>query len=590
MAKPRGFGPTNHPPSVVDLLAQARQQLKAGQLEQARVIYHQVYQQQPDQPEALNGLGSIALRRGDLVGASQWLEQALQALPRPETHQALGKALEALGQSDAAQYHYEQALTLAPHWDEPFYTLGVLLANSGQLTAASHRFEQAIALRPKLAQTQVCLANVLQAQGQGAAAIARYRQALALEPRLAVTHSNLLLALQYQADLTQTTWQSALTDFAQTCAPASPRPKPTRQSRLRVGYVSPDFRHHSCQWFIEPLLASHDREQFEVIGYSEVPQPDGVTARLRALMEGWHSTVGLSDLALVELIRAHQLDILVDLAGHTASNRLPVFAQRLAPVQVSWLGFPGSTGLQEMDYRLSDSWLTPPGTPEYFAETVWNLDRPAHCYQPPADLPTVNSLPAVTEGFITFGSFNNISKVTDQTLSLWGQLLHQVAGSRLVLKSRQTSDPGVQQRVWTQLAQWGIGPERVTFLANCATTVEHLSCYHQIDLALDTFPYQGATTTLEALVMGVPVLSLTGERTASRYGFSFLSAIGLAELAPTDAETWVRVGVDLAQDRTRLTQLRASLREWVLASSLGDGVGFARAVEDCYRQWAALST
>lgn len=468
------------------------------------------------------------------------------------------------------------------------FALGISLRRLKQLDDGAIALKRAIALKPDFFEAHFNLGLLLNEQGLADEAAHAFRRAIDLRPDVSSAHSNLLMALQYSSGLTTDRWREALMAFAQCFPPTLPTTYATKlpepEQVLRVGYISPDFYQHSCAWFIEPLLKAHDRKQIEVFCYSQVNFPDGVTARLRTLADGWREIVHHEDEKVATLIREDRIDILVDCAGHSAGNRFGVFARKPAPVQVSWLGYPASTGLSAVDYRLSDPWLTPPDTSEYFSETIWNLERPAHCYGPPLDAPSVAPAPVLKRGQITFGSFNNLTKVGGETVALWAAVLQALPESRLALKAHQASDLSVQRNLTTAFGAYGVAPQRLVFIGKAPTVKAHLAYYAQIDIALDTFPYNGATTTLESLWMGVPVISLIGERAASRYGLAFLSAVGLRELAATDRDQFVATAVALAGDFERLVALRNTLRGTLGSSMLCDAVGFAQTVENAYRQ------
>jgi protein O-GlcNAc transferase len=476
--------------------------------------------------------------------------------------------------------------------DEPkqfvaLFALGISLRRLKQLDEGAVALKHAIALKPDFFEALYNLGLLLNEQGRADEAVQAFRSALVLRPEVSVAHSNLLMALQYASDLTVDGWKEALVAFESCFTAAIPviyTNSPDTKRVLRVGYVSPDFCYHSCAWFIEPLLKAHDRKQIEIFCYSQVASPDAMTARLRTQADGWREIVNLDDEAVAALIHKDHIDILVDLAGHSAYNRLGVFAHKPAPVQVSWLGYPASTGLSAVDYRLSDPWLTPLDTREYFSETIWNLAQPAHCYSPPNEAPPVAPSPVLKNGQVTFGSFNNLTKVGLETIELWASVLLAVSESRLLIKAHQATDPGIQRSLTTAFAAHGIVSRRIIFVGKAPTVSAHLAYYAQVDVALDTFPYNGATTTLESLWMGVPVVSLVGSRAASRYGLAFLSAVGLSELAATDLEHFVAAAVALAGDRERLINLRNTLRGTLSNSSLCDAVGFAQTVEHAYRQ------
>ena len=368
-------------------------------------------------------------------------------------------------------------------------------------------------------------------------------------------------------------------------SPALPFANPRDPGRrLRVGYVSPDFRRHSVSYFLEPLLAAHDRAGFEIFCYAEVIQPDEVTARLQRHADHWLITAGMPDDALAARIRADGIDILIDLAGHTAGNRLPLFARRPAPIQATWLGYPNTTGLPAIDYRLADAISDPPGWGDALAsETLLRLPGGFLCFGPPVHAPPPGVPPCLAAGAVTFGSFNNPAKISLPTIESWSAILKRLPDARLLLKSRQLVDAMTWVLLRTRFAERGIPANRVDMLGFQADTVSHLEVYHRVDIALDPFPYNGATTTCEALWMGVPVVTLAGDRHAARVGASLLSRVGLDGLIAASRDEYVERAVDLAGDRERLAALRSTLRPDMAASSLCDATAFARGVEAAYR-------
>jgi predicted O-linked N-acetylglucosamine transferase (SPINDLY family) len=305
--------------------------------------------------------------------------------------------------------------------------------------------------------------------------------------------------------------------------PHANSPDPNR--RLRIGYLSPDFCRHSVAFFIESLLAAHDRSAFEILCYANVSQTDIITERLQGLADKWRDIVHLSDQQVAELVRADAVDILVDLVGHTVNNRLLVFARKPAPVQISYLGYPNTTGLSTIDYRLTDAWADPPGRADRFhTETLVRLQGGFLCYQPWPGTPEVSPLPALTSGHITFASFNNATKVNPEVIALWSKILRLLPNARLIMKALQLGDIGTRQRFAQLFEQNGVSMERVELLGWASSTAEHLELYNRVDIGLDPFPYNGTTTTCEALWMGVPVIVLAGNTHAARVGVSLLSS------------------------------------------------------------------
>jgi predicted O-linked N-acetylglucosamine transferase (SPINDLY family) len=351
---------------------------------------------------------------------------------------------------------------------------------------------------------------------------------------------------------------------------------------LKIGYVSPDFRDHVVGLNLLPLFREHDRDRFEIIAYSNVLRPDATTERFQRYAAVWHNIRQLSDEALAEQIRADRIDILFDLAGHTARNRLLVFARKPAPVQITWAGYVGTTGLAAMDYLLADRHEVPPGAERYYRERVLRMPDGYVCYDPPAYAPPVGPLPALGRGRATFGCFNNPAKITPQVIEAWAGILRRLPGARLVLKFKGWSDPCVARRFTAMFAAEGIEPQRLEMLGH-SPHVELLAEYGRIDLALDSFPYSGGLTTCEALWMGVPVITCPGETFASRHSLSHLSTVGLTETIASDWDEYVELAVALAGDLPRLAALRAGLRERMAASPLMDAPRFARNIEAAYR-------
>jgi predicted O-linked N-acetylglucosamine transferase (SPINDLY family) len=432
------------------------------------------------------------------------------------------------------------------------------------------------------------IANVLKAQGRMNEAIAEYRRTLKLNPRLPGAHSDMLLAMNYDPPDIETVFNEHR-EWGRRHAYAGAGMAAYRGSRvadrpLRIGYVSPDFYEHAVTFFFEPLLANHDRAKVVPVCYSATRKPDHVTARLRSLSALWRDINAMNDDQLANQIHADAIDILVDLAGHMGENRLSVFSRKAAPIQVSWLGYPNTTGLTTMDYRLTDDMADPPGlTDRFYTERLFRLPRGFLCYQPPAAAPAVGVSPFAAAGHITFGSCNNLSKVTFAVIALWSAILHAVPGSRLILKSASLTDIATREPYYREFEKHGIMRARLDFRGLNWKLADHQSVYNEIDIALDPFPYNGATTTCEALWMGVPVITLAGKAHAGRVGVSLLTQAGLTELIAESPDDYVRIAAELANSPARLSELRSTLRRRMVASPLCDAKAFAQAVEDAYR-------
>jgi predicted O-linked N-acetylglucosamine transferase (SPINDLY family) len=338
-------------------------------------------------------------------------------------------------------------------------------------------------------------------------------------------------------------------------------------------------------YFLEPIIAHRDRGAFQMFAYSNNERSDEVTERLRAMCDGWRDIRALDDDQAAALIRQDRIDILIDLAGHTMGNRLGVFGRKPAPVQMTYLGYANTTGVRAIDYRITDSLSDPPGmTDAHYTEKLIRVSPPFLCYRPPDEASAVADPPMLTNGFVRFGSFNNASKIREETIALWSRVLAGVPNSRLVLKARALGDAGARRRIFSGFAAHGIDTARVELIEAGQSLVDHLDAYSTMDVALDTFPYNGTTTTCEAMWMGVPVVSRAGQTHVSRVGLSLLTSVGHAELATETDDAFVTTVVDLASNPHPLTDLRRVLREQVRTSPLCQAAGFRRRFELALRE------
>ncbi|MGB8167958.1 MAG: tetratricopeptide repeat protein [Chthoniobacteraceae bacterium] len=505
----------------------------------------------------------------------------------------LGTAFAAMGQLDATVALYREALAKGPPSASIATNLGNALRDQGDMDAAIETYEWSLRIDPNDAVARSNLGNALKDQGAIDAAIAAFRRSLELKPEASETHSNLVFTLYFDPECPpaaiaaeQRAWdrRHAQPLRAEWRPPANER---SPERKLRIGYVSPDLRDHVVGRSLLPVFEEHDHEGFEFTCYT-LATPDHVTARFQARADHWRDLNQLSDAQVAELVRADGIDILVDLALHTAHNSLLAFARKPAPVQVSWLGYPGTAGIEAIDYHLTDRFLEDGSSPGAFPlPGCWG----SYAHYP--DSPAVNALPAASRDRVTFGSFNNFCKMNDRVWDLWAQILAAVEGSRLVLLAKAGSH---EDRTREKLKARGIDPQRIEFLRYVPSVeerpqVEFLRRYHEIDIALDPFPYNGMTTTCDALWMGVPVVALTGNTPIARASFSLLSNLGLPELASPSRDEYVRIAIALAKDRPRLAELRASLRRRMETSPLLDAKSLARHVENAYRtmwrRWCA---
>lgn len=528
---------------------------------------------------------------GQLAEALVPLEQAAALAPNhPAAALTLGVTLLDLKRATAALAPLERLVALLPQVAEARNILVSALLAAGQPSRALHHVDAALQVRPGHPATLENRGRCLRALGRMDEALPAYDAAAAASP-LPATHSNAVFAAQYVAGLTPADLTARAAAWARRHAAAwASRPRPPRTTRapggrLRIGYVSADFRQHAVAFFLEPVLAAHDPAAVETFCYVCNREADAVTARLRAAAHHWRDLTRLDDDAAANCIRADHIDVLVDLAGHTADHRLGVFARRPAPCQITWLGYPATSGLPAIDFRVTDSACLPPEVDErlHGSERLLRLPEVFCCYRPPADAPPVGPLPCTTRAPFTFISCNALAKLSPATIDLWSAVLRAVPDSRLHLHAPGGSDPGAQSGFAAKFAAHGIAPGRVVLTGEALGMRAHLARYQAADLALDSTPYAGTTTTCEALLMGVPVVTLAGDSHVSRVGVSLLRAVGLTEcVGPTPAE-FLRVAVGLAGDRTALACLRAGLRERLLSGPLGQTTVFTRRWENALR-------
>jgi predicted O-linked N-acetylglucosamine transferase (SPINDLY family) len=560
-----------------------------GRLDEAVAAYGQAILLRPDYVEAHNNLGIALKDQGRLEQAAAAFGRAIVHQPHyAPAHGNLGNVLKDLGRLEEAIAAYREAIELNPDSSEAHYNLAIALTEAKQPDAAIANYQRAISLRPDYADALNNLGNVFKDQGQLDEAIAAYRKAIAFDPQNAINASNLLLVMHYHPAYDANAQAKELRRWS--CQHAEPMRKfirphrndPNPDRRLRIGYVSADFWAHASALFLIPLLDHHDPRQVEVFCYAQVSRPDATTRRFQQRGHSWRNIASMSDDQTAEQIRKDNIDILVDLKLHTGQNRLLLFARKPAPVQATWLGYPGTTGLDTMDYRLSDPFLDPPEMDEsVYAEKTIRLPDTFWCYDPlnERSIP-VNPAPALENGFVTFGCLNNFCKINDDVLSLWARVMRQVENSRLLLLASEGSH---RQRTLDRLSKEGIDSGRIQFAAQQPRS-EYMQLYHGIDLSLDTFPYNGHTTSLDSFWMGVPVVTLIGQAAVARAGWSQLSNLGLTELAADTAERFVQITVELAGNLPRLGELRSKLRPRMEQSPLMDAPKFARNIEAAYRQ------
>jgi predicted O-linked N-acetylglucosamine transferase (SPINDLY family) len=542
----------------------------------------------PNDAQTHLNLGVALKSQGKLDDAINCYREAIRLQPDcAEAHNNLGIELQHQGQWREAIACHRHALELMPGCAEVHNNLGNALNGQQQRDEAIASFQRAIEIQPNYPEAFNNLANALKDQGRLDEAVECFRRAIELNPEFVVAHSNLIYTQLFCPDLNRHEILAEHCRWSERHALPLKKlierhtSEPIKHRRLRIGYVSPDFRDHCQAFFTTPLFRNHDHTQFEIVCYSDVARADNITNQLRQHIDLWRNIVGLNDEQVATLIRQDKIDILVDLTMHMAGNRLLVFARKPAPVQVSWLAYPGTTGLNTIDYRLTDHFLDPPDQSDgcYTEESI-RLPDTFWCYDPLTEKPDVSALPATKNDFLTFGCLNNFCKVNPQVLKLWARVLKSTDRSRLIVLSAEGRQ---REGVLSILATEGVTGDRVSFVSNKPRR-KYLNYYHDIDIGLDTFPYNGHTTSLDSFWMGVPVVTLVGSTVVGRAGVSQLMNLGLPDLIAASPDQFVAIAMALANDLPRLRILRASLRHRIQKSPLMDAQRFARNIEAAYRE------
>ncbi|MBI3903786.1 MAG: tetratricopeptide repeat protein [Nitrosomonadales bacterium] len=599
-----------------------------GRLDDAIESYYKVLMLSPDYIEAYSSLGNALQAQGKFAAAVESYRQALLLKPEyAEAHNNMGAALQNQGKSDAAIEHFFKAFSLKPDYAEAYYNVGAVLQGQGNLDAAveyyrkalevkpdyaeAHNnlgaalrsqgkpdeatacFHRALSVRPDHAETYNNLGLIFKGQGKLETAIEYYYKALSIKPDLVEAYDNLLFLHGYNSTLSPQEYLALARGWELSCVSGQDRQtahgRVFRNSslagrRLRIGYVSGDYRQHAVSYFVEQLFARHDRERIELFAYSSHGRQDAVTLRLQALAEHWVSIAGMPDAAVRDCIEADEIDVLIDLSGHTEHNRLGVFARRAAPVQTHYLGYFASTGLTEMDYWIGDEILTPHETDSHFSEQVWRLPRVWISYDGKADAPPPDWHPA-PDGSVWLGSFNNLGKLTPATLALWASVLHALPEGKLLLKTKELAEVVNRRRILDVMATYGIAPDRIELQDSGITPdwLAHMAYYNRLDIALDPVAgVGGGTTSCDALWMGVPVVALKGDRMAARMTATMLDSIGHPEWIACSEAEYVGKVVVLARDVALRKTLRLTQRGRMAESPLCDARGLGRSLENAY--------
>lgn len=562
-----------------------------NQLPEAIAYFKQVIQLNPAYAQAYNNLGCLYQQQWQFDEAVNFFLKAIELDPDyAPAYSNLGKICREQKQFNEAIKYLKRAIQLKPDTAEAHYNLGYVYQSTSHLSQAIPYYQKALDLKPNFVEVYNNLGTLYKDRSALSECFKYYEKALEIKPDDAPANHNLIFCLHYSSDYSPSQiyaehqkWSERMAlPTAETIQPHSNDKNP--EKRLRIGYVSGDFKTHSVTFFFAPLLASHNRRNFEIFCYANNHKTDATTEKLRQMSDTWREIYTLNDEQLVELIHQDRIDILVDLSGHTAGNRLLVFAHKPAPVQVSYIGYPDTTGLNTIDYRLVDAWTDPEGQSEHLhTEALIRLPHGFLCYQPPSDCPPVSPPPVLEKGEITFGSWNSLAKVSNKLVIYWSKILKAVPNSRLLLKSSPLSDPDTCNYVKGRFKEQGIEENRLELIGWIPNQNQHLALYSQVDIALDTFPYNGTTTTCEALWMGVPVITLAGLAHVSRVGVSLLHSVGLEELIAESADDYIQKAIELANNRERLQQLRTTLRSQMQAAPLTNGKLIAQSVEDAYR-------
>jgi predicted O-linked N-acetylglucosamine transferase (SPINDLY family) len=603
----------------------ANSQRDRGAVELAISHYRRVIELKPDFPLAYQNLGQLHLKRDPAAAQAVFAAWARQDPENPAAFNGVGIALQAQGQYDAALRLFQQALAKNPQRFDSLNNLGTLLRlmhrphealpylqqaiqqdpqsdlaqtnliytllNLGQVGEALAYAEALLTQNPNSASGHLMYGFALVQQARAIAAMNAFQRCIELEPTADIAIANGLFTLLYRDDLTGEAFVEERQRWVRYLPDAPIRFQgwqgtKDRDRRLKIGYLSGDFRSHPVAFFLEPILAHHDPTAFEIYGYDVAGITDDTTTRLQRHIQGWRTCVGWDDPKLAQQIHDDGIDILVDLSGHTADNRAGVLRCKPAPLQMLYIGYPDSTGLETMDYLISNEQVSPPELEALYQEKVLRVDGSFWCFQPHPAAPPPNPLPALTNNFITFGSFNNSPKLSPTTIHLWSQVLQAIPTARLILKALALGDPATRDYFRAQFVEFGVG-DRVIFQGPTMKLEEFFQSYHQIDIALDPTPYNGGTTTCEALWMGVPVITLRGDRFCARMSHSLLHQVGLSHLSAASREAYIATAVTLAEDLEALQVLRGTLRDRMVSSSICDASRATLELENAYRRaWA----
>ena len=549
----------------------------------------QVIHMQPDYATAYRSLGKIQKNLGRLLAAKYSYLKALEIEPASyETLCSLGTVYKELNQYDVSEEFLNKALTIDSASSLAYFEFGSLHLESRNYDSAIQYFTKAIELKPDFADAYAKLSLIYVAQGRSPEAYDCLNKCLEFRPESLVIRTIMAFCMNYLLGVKPGDIFNVSTEWGRLAANKNPSPftkyhnLPDASKQLRIGFVSPDFRRHPVGYFVQSFMMLYDRDSFEVIGYSDVKNEDELTVSLIESADKWRRVYGIKDDKLAEMIRRDRIDILIDLAGHTKDNRLNTFIMKPAPIQVTWAGYVGTTGVSSIDYLISDRYQSPEDAEAYTVERIIRMPADYICYTPPEFAPAVAPLPALNNGYVTFGCFNNLAKISEDAVMLWSEILNSVRGAKIFLKNPSFNDKSTVERYLQLFEAHGISEDRI-ITEGQSPPEEMMGRYSLVDIQLDTMPYSGGLTTLESIWMGVPVVTLPGVLFSSRHSFTHLMNIGLSEYIASSREEYVAIACRLAADLTSLSEVRMKLRDLMGSSPVCDGFEFTGNLQCVFR-------
>eukprot|EP01127_Copromyxa_protea_P022173 TRINITY_DN7846_c0_g1_i1.p1 TRINITY_DN7846_c0_g1~~TRINITY_DN7846_c0_g1_i1.p1 ORF type:complete len:674 (+),score=75.64 TRINITY_DN7846_c0_g1_i1:115-2022(+) len=560
-----------------------------GNIEESIYFYEKALEYYVTLPDAYYNLGCVYMETEQPDRAILYYEKAIHYFPKfLNAMNNLATIHKEKGNFDTAVELYQRALAIDPAFPLANNNLAVIYSMQGRVMDAFKCLQRALQSDPNYASAHNMMGTVCRDEGNSEKAILHFDKAYSLDPKLRGASHNKLLVMNDLPQLDNETIYRAHLDwgnsFSRSYDKLQLNPSRDPQKRLRIGYVSSDLFTHSVSYFAEVFFSHNDPDQVQVFVYYTGGTIDHTTERLKGYNCIWRDLYYKDSLEAAYNIKEDQIDILVDLSGHSGANRLDIFAHKPAPIQISWVGYPNTTGLPEMDYRITDANADPIDTTQKFTEELLRLPGSFLCYTPPLGPPPVSQSPCVQNGYVTFGSFNNFAKINTVVLELWSQVLLSVPNSHLFLKCKPFSDEVIRNRVLDEIADYGIDKSRIHLVGHVQEVKNHLSLYSNIDIALDTFPYAGTTTTLESMLMGIPVVVLKGHNHAHNVGVSLLRSVpSITELIAETDQEFVSKAIALANDAERLVNTRKQLRNDLLSSRLCDRTAYMKNVMKMYR-------